>query len=343
MQVDDQSAVSSAAEAPVTPEPAQSAPRELTEEETRAYLTRKDRSQSVADVIKPSEAKSDNAKQSEATKDEAKQPEADTGKQPGRGIDKRIKELKELLVATKDVRAAKREADPQLQQMREGILAKADNVRITGQPKPVQPEFQRVNPNEPPSLEEFQGLEDPWAAYEQANHSYLKGIREQVLSEIRREQAAEKEAQAWNDRATKAGVDPKALTEAATTYAALVEVGEMPAFSQAMVEALNDSTTEAGPAVALHLIENPSEVQRIAGLSPVAQVRELDKLAATLKGEAPAKQAPAVTVGRVVPKVSAASAPVPELGSGSASDPLADAVAANDFAAYEAAKRRKAG
>lgn len=323
MQVDDQIAVSSAAvEAPVaTPEPA--APRELTEEETRAYLTRKDRSQSVEDVIKPSEAKSDTADKSEAPKEEAKQPEADAGKQPGRGIDKRIKELRELLAATKEARAARR-AEPEPAQAAQPVKQPPDGLRA-------------------PKLADF----DDFDAYETARDAYTEKLADAKATERLKawqdEQTAKQAQSEWNERATKAGVNPQQLTEAATTYAALVEAGEMPAFSQAMVEALNDPTTEAGPAVALHLIENPSEVQRIAGLSPVAQVRELDRLAATLRGEAPAKQAPAVTVGRVVPKVSAASAPVPELGSGNASDPLADAVAANDFAAYAAAKRRKAG
>lgn len=323
MQVDDQSAVSSAAvEAPEA-----EAPMELGEQEQAAFLSREDRSQTAEQFFKERAQKPAEpvTAKSEATGEAAKQPATDTGKPQGRGIDKRIKELKELLAATKDLRAARRAEQQPVE---------------TPQPVAKQPEGLKA-----PKLADF----DDYDSYEAARDAYQEKLAdakaEARLQAYQQQQAVEREQQAWNERASKAGVDPKQLTEAATAYAQLVEAGEMPAFSQAMVEALNDPTTEAGPAVALHLIENPAEVQRIAGLSPVAQVRELDRLAASLKGEAaPVKQAAAVPIGKPVSKISAATLPAAELsGSAPELDQLSAAAASNDLNAWRRAKQARGG
>lgn len=64
-----------------------------------------------------------------------------------------------------------------------------------------------------------------------------------------------------------------------------------------MAEAMIDS--EHGPAVAYHLANNPDEAKRIAGLSPVAQVRAIGAIEGRLA--APSTQTPAKTVSDAPP------------------------------------------
>ena len=191
---------------------------------------------------------------------------------------------------------------------------------------------------------------DDFDAYEAAREAHFEKLAEakaeSKFKAWQEEQSAKQAANEWSARATKAGVDPDQLADAAQTFAALVKAGEAADLTQAMYQTIADPSTEAGPAVALYLMENPSEVQRIAGLSPVAQVRELDRLAASLKGEAaPVKQAAAVVpIGKPVSKISAATLPAAELsGSAPELDQLSAAAASNDLNAWRRAKQARGG
>lgn len=331
MQVDDQIAVSSAAvEAPEA-----EAPMELGEAEQAAFLSREDRSQTADQFFKERGQKPAEPvpAKSEATPEAAKQPEADTGKPQGRGLDKRLSQLAEKNAALRQQLAEKKQLTEALRQYEQP----------TKQPTAVQ---QQPETSKAPKLADF----DDFDAYEAAREAHFEKLAEaKAESKFKAWQEEQLTARAqaeWDERATKVGIDPKQLLEVTKTYAALVDAGEAPGFSQVMVETINDPSTEAGPAVTLHLIENPSEVQRIAGLSPVAQVRELDRLAASLKGEAaPAKQAAAVApIGKPVSKISAATLPAAELsGSAPELDQLSAAAASNDLNAWRRAKQARGG
>lgn len=90
-----------------------------------------------------------------------------------------------------------------------------------------------------------------------------------------------------------------------------------------MAEAMKDS--DAGPEVAYYLGKNASEAERIAKLSPVAQVREIGKIEAQLNSK-PARQA------------SKAPAPIEPVGSGKTSAGNPDSMSQ---AEYEALRKKQ--
>lgn len=104
----------------------------------------------------------------------------------------------------------------------------------------------------------------------------LTQFREETLAQQRQREAAEKAAQ----------VKTK-LSTAASKYADFEEVALSPEvpITQHMAEAIAES--DIGGDVAYYLGSNLAEAQRIASLSPAAQIRELVKLEAKLSAPAP--------------------------------------------------------
>lgn len=104
--------------------------------------------------------------------------------------------------------------------------------------------------------------------------------------------------------------------------------------------------SEVGAELADYLAATPAEAERIARLSPIAQLRALGKLEAKFDPDAPHNdRASATTAGPAAGKT-ATSAPAPPrtltARSATAADPAADALARGDFAAWEREENRKA-
>lgn len=93
--------------------------------------------------------------------------------------------------------------------------------------------------------------------------------------------------------------------------------------SEPMADAIR--TSEAGAAVAYHLASNPDQARKIAGMTPLAQIREIGRLEARLGREAAGGSTPWT--------VSAAPSPAP-LGRGGGGRFKIDPATA-DFAAFE--------
>jgi hypothetical protein len=98
--------------------------------------------------------------------------------------------------------------------------------------------------------------------------------------------------------------------------------------SEVAAEAIR--TSDAGPKIAYHLASNPDEARRIAALSPLAQVLEIGKIAASVSTEAKTE-----TKTTNAPKPPGNQA----RGAGGA---FSTSPATEDFAAFEAMANRKA-
>lgn len=149
-----------------------------------------------------------------------------------------------------------------------------------------------------------------WKAYIEALTDYKLDQREQArAAEYTRHQAQQAEAKAHEDWSGRL----EAFQKTAPDFAEVVAEANVP-LPPAMREAI--ITSEHGPEVAYHLAKHLDEAQRIAGLSPVAQVRELGRLEAQFASakvpDQPEKPKVAKTPNPIKP-VTAGSKDVPRL------------------------------
>lgn len=79
--------------------------------------------------------------------------------------------------------------------------------------------------------------------------------------------------QSWNER-------QQAFAKDKADYYDQVNRQDLP-ITRPMADAIR--TSDAGPAVAYHLATNPDEARRIAGLTPLAQIREIGRIEARLE------------------------------------------------------------
>jgi hypothetical protein len=203
---------------------------------------------------------------------------------------------------------ARREAERDREYWREQALASQRQP----EPQPVQ----HQEDAEPDPAQFPYGDSDP---------GYVRAV---AKWEIRQELAAERErmAQERQVEQTRTAFQQReaAYRASAPDYEDAVYNNRWPVQpTPAMSEAIADSPD--GPAVAYFLAKNPAEVRRIAGLPPVAQIRELGRIEAALIK--PAAQ-PANTVSNAPP-------PPPQArGVAGKFKPAADT---DDFAAFEKA------
>lgn len=157
---------------------------------------------------------------------------------------------------------------------------------------------------------------------ESALHARIRGaVRAELMAEaaaFEAEESARGAAAVWEGRqAAFASVRPD--------YVEAV-MGSDWACSETMADAIQDS--DAGPAVAYHLAQNPDAAAAIAALSPLGQVRALGRLEAGLIGSPGGEAGAAMSI-------SAAPAPPPSLrGAGGRFRPAPDT---DDFAAFDRA------
>jgi hypothetical protein len=125
----------------------------------------------------------------------------------------------------------------------------------------------------------------------------FEGLKARVAQEKAQESAKQRES-AWT----------KKLEQAASKHADFEDVvfDEKLPVSAAMAEAMQES--DVGPEIAYWLGKNPAEAQRIAGLSAIAQAREIGKIESRIGEPAPKKE------------TSKAPAPIEPVGKGKTSD-----------------------
>ena len=180
---------------------------------------------------------------------------------------------------------------------------------------------QRQTPSTPPNAADFQTVE----AFVKASaiHEAERIVQER---EFQKQQAEIEDSYAERADAARAKYsDFKTVTE-----------NENLPISQVVAEAILSSTM--GPDVYYHLGKNPDEAERISRLSPIAQVREIGKIEASLSANPPVR------------KSSSAPEPITPLGSRAstpnytASDPRSVKMSMDDWAASrtkEIIKRRQ--
>lgn len=153
----------------------------------------------------------------------------------------------------------------------------------------------------PPRLEDFRSYEE----YERADRQFIadKATRdaEKRFREAERERTekTEREAQArrLKEAAERFNKSAEAVSEHYEDFAEVMDdlwrgripvIRENDAIAQYLIE-----ESDRGPEVAYHLANNPDVADRLGKLSPLAQVKELVKLEASLpKPNAPATKAP---------------------------------------------------
>jgi hypothetical protein len=178
---------------------------------------------------------------------------------------------------------------------RENVEAERDRLRIerTAAPAVVPPTVTPPRQDEGPKAPR----EADFANYDE----YLAAERRHIADEARRATRAEIELENRKRQTEASQADERqrmidarkrfenAAKDAAEHYEDFDEVmqdlwaGQIPAIAQsdAMAEYVIE-VSERGPELAYHLHANPKEASRIAKLSPLAQVRELARLEATL-------------------------------------------------------------
>lgn len=141
--------------------------------------------------------------------------------------------------------------------------------------RPVQQQPTGDAPPKPQSADKpKEGDFQTWEAYNDALLEWKLDERDRArAARYAREQAQQAEAKVHQDWSSRL----EAFQKATPDFAEVVAEANVP-LPPAMREAI--LTSEHGPEVAYHLAKHTDEAQRIAGLSPVAQVRELGRLEA---------------------------------------------------------------
>lgn len=174
---------------------------------------------------------------------------------------------------------------------REKLLQMAVNGRQPEKQPEAQPEVDGA-----PKREDFASYEDylearaDWKAEQKAKAIIEQRERERVEAEARKQ--AETKAKTWQQRLKEAEKEIEDIHE-------ILEDSEAP-LTQPMLEAITDS--DIGPKIAVHLAKHPEEAERIANLSPIAQVREITKLETKLSAEPqPPKKEPSKAPDPITP------------------------------------------
>jgi hypothetical protein len=230
--------------------------------------------------------------------------------QPKRkGLQKRIDEL------VRKEKEAKREAEELRRQLAERDQPKPDQAQ--GQAKDQGERF----PTPKPEIKDFETYE----AFTEALTDWKADERDWKREQAK---AADRAKEAAASTAERVAKTIEAAKEKFTDFAEVFH-DKLPV-TPVMADALMES--EASADIAYYLGKNPEEAARIAGLSPVAQIREIGKIEARL--EAQAKAAPKATPRTV----SAAPAPVKPVGSSEKVEKDPNEMSIEE---YEAFRRKK--
>lgn len=202
------------------------------------------------------------------------QPQVEAKEPTPKGVQKRLDEFRRQLGDT--------------QRMNERLLSLVEQT-VRGKSPDV------PAPSGPPDRNSFADYEqylEALADFKVAEK--VKGLQAQVAQEKAQEVAKSKQS-AWEKR----------LSDASAKHADFEDVvfDEKLPVSAAMAEAMQES--DIGPDIAYWLGKNRAEAQRIAGLSAIAQAREIGRIEARIADEKPAPK-----------PVSKAPAPIEPVGKG---------------------------
>jgi hypothetical protein len=184
---------------------------------------------------------------------------------------------------------------------RENELLKQQLAAVP-QPKPAQapPPAEPPKPAElgKPKLHDFATLEQYQEALTDWKLDQREAQRRAEAAQAEARTAEEKLQTEWNSRQQASRTAHADYDEVIQSVSAPNGPGVLAA-RQAMLE------DDAGAEILYHLATHPEELQRIAALQPVAAIREIGRLSATL--------APSSAAGKDKPKVSGAPKPPPPL------------------------------
>lgn len=221
-------------------------------------------------------------------------PEGDS--KPPKGVQKRLDEL---------TRRANDE-----RRLNERLIGLLEKSVLSG----AAPKVEQA-PSGPPQRDKYETFEDYLEAKADWQLAQKLGEIEQKAQRTKAEREVVERDATWKQK----------LNAAATKFDDFEDVvfSDGLQITDVMAEAMKDS--DAGPEVAYYLGKNASEAERIAKLSPVAQVREIGKIEAQLNSK-PARQA------------SKAPAPIEPVGSGKTSAGNPDSMSQ---AEYEALRKKQ--
>ena len=271
----------------------------------------------VSDDPLLTEARAIEAQQAQPAEPEAQEPEEDPGDEPaasdeaqpeGDTTPKRKPSVQERI---DEVTRARRQAERDADYWRNEALKSRE-------PQPTQPQQQAAPESDEPNPENYTyGEGDAQFIRDLARYETRREFAEQArIQQV--QQAAQAIEQTWEQR-------QQDFAKAAPDYFEAID-GEW-ICSETMADAIR--TSDEGAAVAYHLAKNPTEAHRIAGLPPLAQVRELGKLEGRLSAQRAPEPSPPIKL------VSDAPSPTPQVrGSGGKFKPSADT---SDFASFEKA------
>ncbi len=147
-------------------------------------------------------------------------------------------------------------------------------------PKQAEQAVEREQANAAPKREDFENYEDFLVA--RARHEAKQASREEREEQAKAERektVAEQKQKTQREFRKRAEEVMKEIPDFAET----IESAEGVMISKAMGEAIEESAV--GPRILYHLVNNPKEAERIAGLSPTAAIREIGKLEAKIEAE----------------------------------------------------------
>lgn len=264
----------------------------------------------------PDEGKT--AEDQDASKDSKEQGEKKPEVPPG--VQKRIDKA---IARQREAERRAQELERQLAELREAREGEPAEKKPepTAQPKTgdTQQKARPVRPN----LDDYEGL----AEYEAALEAYMDQLTDWKLERAEQKRREREIAQQEEARRKAAETARQAAQDA---YAARLEEArsrhadydDVVGNADVHITELMESalvTSPHGPEIAYYLAQHPEEAERIAGLLPIDQVRQMGKLEAALERATPAVAQPATKPApQPQPKVTAAPKPPTNITGGRA-------------------------
>lgn len=244
-------------------------------------------------------------------------PESETGTQreaPKRNAEARIRQLVEENKRLREQQGAKPAAEPVQPVQTE---KPTQQTPPAAQGRPVRPKSEEFN-----TYPEYEAAEDKYledlADWKADQRDKLKAQSQQEAEVAKSNQ---QRAESWKER-------QESFRTQTPDYDAAVAKADSEPCSVAMVEFMLDS--EHGAALQYHLATHVEDLRRIAALAPLAQIKELTKIEASLESKTPA---PTPTTKK--PTTGASKPPTELSGRATApEDEAASAIEAGDFDRY---------
>lgn len=190
--------------------------------------------------------------------------------------------------------------------------------RIAEERQQAPERLQVAQGEQPPKRDDF----DSYEAFLQADARYMARMEaRQMLESERRAQQAQTEHVSAQEQERRFYAQMDKARDAIPDFDEVMEGASEAPVTQAMRTAIFES--DVGALLTYHLAKNPAEAQRIARLSPVAQLKAIGAIEASLQR-------------KPEPQVSKAPAPIKPIGGGSGGAPDPSKMSMEDYQAYRA-------